>query len=128
MGIERAEQDVGDIERAERPVLEHGGELVAVASPPARRVQTEEEANHGRARQPAVRPSRWRPSSANAASSWSCGWRARRADRGEPVRAAPVDGRERLDEAALLQPSERRVQGARTDRLARRASTSSMIA
>jgi hypothetical protein len=47
MGIQRAEQHVGHVERAERPILEHGGELVAVAGSPARRVQAEEQGDHG---------------------------------------------------------------------------------
>ena len=73
MGVERAEQDVGHVERAERPLLEHRGELVAVAGAPARGVEAEEQGDHGTLRPSAgSRPSRRRPSCANSESSWSC--------------------------------------------------------
>ena len=38
LGVQRAEEDVDHVEWAKRSLLEHRGELVAVASAPARRV------------------------------------------------------------------------------------------
>ena len=43
----------------------------------------------------------------------------RGADRGQPVRPAAVDGRQGLDQAALLETGERGVQGSRTERAGR---------
>ena len=48
VGIERAEQDVQHVERAQGSLLEDGRELVAVPGAPARRVEAEEQGDHGR--------------------------------------------------------------------------------
>ena len=68
--VERAEEDVEDVERAQLALLEERAELVAVARPPGRGVEPEEEADHG-----AIPRSRSRPSDANDASAVSCSWR-----------------------------------------------------
>jgi hypothetical protein len=47
VGVQRTEQDVGHVERAERALLEDGGELVAVARAPASGITAEEEGSHG---------------------------------------------------------------------------------
>ncbi len=47
VGVERAEEDVGDVERAQRPLREERRELVAVPGPPAGGVEAEEEGDHG---------------------------------------------------------------------------------
>ena len=54
VGIERAEEDVRHVERAERPLPQERLELVAVARPPAGGIEAEEEGDHG-----TRRPSAW---------------------------------------------------------------------
>ena len=48
MGVERAEQDIRDVEGPERPFRENEFELVAIAGTPARRIEAEEEGDHER--------------------------------------------------------------------------------
>ena len=48
MGVEGGEQDVGDVERTERPFGEQRLELVAVARAPARGEEAEQERRHSR--------------------------------------------------------------------------------
>ena len=47
VGIEGAEEDVGDVERTERALLEEGLELVAVARPPEGGIELDQERCHG---------------------------------------------------------------------------------
>jgi hypothetical protein len=47
VGIQRTEEDIGHVERAERSLLKDRGELIAVAVSPARRVEAKEQGDHG---------------------------------------------------------------------------------
>jgi hypothetical protein len=46
MGVERAKQDVGDVEGSERSIREKELELVTVAFAPARRIEAQKERDH----------------------------------------------------------------------------------
>jgi hypothetical protein len=125
--IERPQQHVGHVERAQRSLLEHRGELVAyrrrqaagysrsrsaiTSCPSARRVAEATQAQFGEVRE-----------------LMQLLRQDRRAHCGQPVGPAPVDGRQGFDEPPLLEPGERRVQRARSEGLPVPASTSVMMA
>ena len=90
--IDGAQQDVGHVERPERPFLEDGGELVAVPTPKRRDRSGQE------------RDRRWRLAEASQAELREVGQLPELvgehggAQRGEPIRAPPLDGLEGLDQ------------------------------